>query len=114
MRTTARITFTEFDTTSEVSGLDGSTYIVVTIHFTIDAGSGPRPASASIGISTRQGRRTYELVEPTWAYQPPLSGAILDYVREAERLFRSAHAGQEHGDLSRTVELELDLSALPL
>jgi hypothetical protein len=113
MRTTARITFTEFDTTSEVSGLDGSTYIVVTIHFTIEAGKGPRPASASIGISTRQGRRSYELVEPAWAYQPPLSQAILDYVREAERQFRSAPAGQEHGALSRTVELEIDLSALP-
>ena len=36
MRTKARITFTDFDTTSEVSGLDGSTYIVVTIQFTID------------------------------------------------------------------------------
>ncbi len=114
MRTTARITFTEFDTTSEVSGLDGSTYIVVTVHFTIEAGSGPRPASASIGISTRQGRRSYELVEPAWAYQPPLSKVILDYVREAERLFRTAPPGQEHGALNRTVELELDLSALPL
>ena len=63
---------------------------------------------------TRQGRRSYELVEPTWAYQPPLSGAILDYVREAERTFRSAPAGHDHGSLQRTVELELDLSALPL
>jgi hypothetical protein len=114
MKTTARISFTEFDTTSEVSGLDGSTYIVVTIHFTIEIGNGPRPVSASIGISTKQGRRSYELVEPTWAYQPPLSGAILDYVREAERMFRSTPAGQEHGALQRTVELELDLSALPI
>jgi len=114
MTTTARITFNEFDTTSEVSGLDGSTYIVITIHFTIEAGNGPRPASASIGISTRQGRRSYELVEPTWAYQPPLSGAILDYVREAERTFRSAPAGHDHGSLKRTVELELDLTTIPL
>jgi hypothetical protein len=114
MRTKARISFTEFDTTSEVSGLDGSTYIVITIHFTIEAGNGPRSTSASIGISTNQGRRTYELVEPTWAYQPPLSGAILDYVREAERVFRNAPAGHDHGSLSRSVELELDLSALPI
>jgi hypothetical protein len=114
MRTKARITFTEFDTTSEVSGLDGSTYIVVTIQYSIDVGMGPRPVSASIGISTRQGRRSYELVEPGWAYQPPLSEAILEYVREAERQFRSAHAGHDHGQLARTVELELDLSTIPL
>ncbi|HXU81927.1 MAG TPA: hypothetical protein VN914_11060 [Polyangia bacterium] len=93
--------------------MDGSTYIVVTIHFTIEAEEARRPASASIGISTRQGRRSYELVEPPWAYQPPLSQAILDYVREAERQFRNAPAGHDHGSLSRTVELELDLTALP-
>jgi hypothetical protein len=114
MRTKARITFTDFDTTSEVSGLDGSTYIVVTIRFSIDVGSGALPVSASIGISTRQGRRSYELVEPSWAYQPPLSRAILDYVREAERQFRSAPAGQDHGSLNREVELELDPSTLPI
>ena len=113
MRTKARITFTDFDTTSEVSGLDGSTYIVVTIHFTIDMGTVPLPTAASIGIQTRQGRRSYELVEPSWAYQPPLSRAILDYVREAERQFRNAAAGHDHGALSRTVELELDPSTLP-
>jgi hypothetical protein len=113
MRTQARITFSDFDTTSEISGLDGSTYIVVTVQFSIDLGSGPRPAHASIGISTRQGRRSYELVEPAWAYQAPLSQAILEYVREAERVFRTAHAGRDHGTLSRTVELELDPSTLP-
>jgi hypothetical protein len=113
MRTKARITFTDFDTTSEVSGLDGSTYIVVTIHFSIDVGTVPLPTTASIGISTRQGRRSYELVEPSWAYQPPLSRAILDYVREAERQFRNAPAGHDHGSLSRTVELELDSETLP-
>ena len=113
MRTKARITFTDFDTTSEISGLDGSTYIVVTIQFSIDAGSGPRQTRASIGISTRQGRRSYELVEPSWAYQPPLSQAILEYVREAERQFRSAHAGHESGALTRAVDLELDPSTLP-
>src|SRR5438477_4667129 len=104
MTTKARITFTQFDTTSEVSGLDGSTYSVITIHFTIEAGHGPRPVTASIGISTRQGRRSYELVEPAWAYQPPLSQAILEYVREAERQFRSTPAGHDHGSLNRTVE----------
>jgi hypothetical protein len=113
MSTKARITFTEFDTTSEVSGLDGSTYIVVTIHFTIELGAVTHPVAASIGISTRQGRRSYELVEPSWAYLPPLSRVILDYVREAERQFRNAPAGHDHGALSRTVELELDPSTLP-
>jgi hypothetical protein len=114
MTTKARISFTDFDTTSEVSGLDGGTYIVVTIQFTIDVGTGPRPTHASIGISTGQGRRSYELVEPPWAYQEPLAQAILDYVREAERQFRSAAAGHDHGALSRTVELELDLATIPL
>src|SRR4051812_24384051 len=113
MKTTARISFTEFDTTSEVSGLDGSTYIVVTIHFTIEIGNGPRPVSASIGISTKQGRRSYELVEPGWAYHPPLAQAILDYVREAERQFRTAPAGHDHGSLTRTLVLDLDPSLLP-
>jgi hypothetical protein len=115
MRTKARITFTDFDTTSEVSGLDGSTYIVVTVQFGIELGQVARRANASIGISTRQGRRTYELVEPSWAYQEPLSDAILEYVREAERLFRTAPAGHghDHGALSRTVELELDPATLP-
>lgn len=113
MRTTARISFNDFDTTSEISGLDGSTYIVVTIQFSIDTGTGPRAVSASIGISTRQGRRSYELVDPAWAYQPPLSQAILEYVREAERQFRTAPAGHDHGQLVRTVEVELDPSTLP-
>jgi hypothetical protein len=113
MRTKAKITFTDFVTTSEVSGLDGSTYIVVTIHFTIDVGTGALPTAASIGISTRQGRRSYELVEPSWAYQPPLSRAILDYVREAERQFRNAPAGHDHGALIRSVDLELDPGTLP-
>jgi len=114
MRTTARITFNDFDTTSEVSGLDGSTYIVVTIQFTIAHGTTTQATQASIGISTRQGRRTYELIEPPWAYQAALAQAILDYVREAERLFRIAPAGHEHGSLERTVELELDLTGIPL
>jgi hypothetical protein len=114
MKTQARITFSDFDTTSEVSGLDGSTYIVVTVHYTIDAGTGMRPLAASIGISHGQGRRSYELVEPAWAYAPPLGQAILDYVKEAERLFRSAPAGHDHGTLIRTVELELDTALLPL
>jgi hypothetical protein len=114
MKTKALVTFNDFDTTSEVSGLDGSTYIVVTVQFAIDLGKGPRPLQASIGISTRQGRRSYELVEPAWAYQPPLSQAILDYVREAERLFRTAPAGQDHGELRRSLELELDPATLPI
>jgi hypothetical protein len=113
MRTQARITFTDFDTTSEVSGLDGSTYIVVTVQFAIEARGESRRVSASIGISTRQSRRSYELVEPAWAYQPPLSQAILDYVREAERQFRGGPAGHDHGALTRTTELELDLSSVP-
>jgi hypothetical protein len=113
MSTKATITFTDFDTTSEVSGLDGSTYIVVTIRFSIDAGAGRLPTAASIGISTRQGRRSYELIEPSWAYQPPLSRAILDYVREAERQFRNAPAGHDQGSLTRTVELELAMENLP-
>jgi hypothetical protein len=111
--TRATVTFNEFDTTSEVSGLDGSTYIVVTAHYTIDLGNGPRPVAASIGISTRQGRRSYELVEPGWAYHPPLAQAILDYVREAERQFRTAPAGHDHGSLTRTLVLDLDPSLLP-
>jgi hypothetical protein len=110
--TKARITFTDFDTTSEVSGLDGSTYIVVTVRFSITANSFTRPCHASIGISTRQSRRSYELVEPAWAYQPPLSQAILDYVREAERQFRAGPAGHDSGSLTRTLELELDLASL--
>jgi hypothetical protein len=115
MKTKARITFNEFDTTSEVSGLDGSTYIVMTIQFAIELdGRCGHTGEASVGISTRQGRRTYELVEPSWAYQPPLSQAILDYVREAERVFRSAPAGDDCGSLCRTVELELDPSSLPV
>jgi hypothetical protein len=113
-RTKARITFTDFDTTSEVSGLDGSTYIVVTVQFAIDFGAGPRPTCASIGISTKQSRRTYELVEPPWlANQAALAQATLEYVREAERLFRTAAAAHDHRSFERTVELELDLSALP-
>lgn len=114
MSTRVRIVFTDFDTTSEVSGLDGSTYIVVTAQFTMDAGKGPVPARASIGISTRQGRRAYELVEPAWAYRDPLGNAILDYVREAERLFRVSPGSSEHRDLLRTVDLEMDISDLPL
>jgi hypothetical protein len=113
MKSPVRITFSDFDTTSEVSGLDGSTYIVVTVRYTLDAGTGLRPLTASIGISTRQGRRSYELVEPPWAYAPPLGQAILDYVREAERQFRTAPAGHDHGALVRMVDVELDLTVIP-
>src|SRR4051812_40801777 len=113
-RTKARVTFTDFDTTSEVSGLDGSTYIVVTVHFAIDHGTTHRAATASVGISTRQSRSTYEVVEPAWwANEPELSRAILDYVREAERVFRAAAAGHDHRRFERTMELELDPSAVP-
>jgi hypothetical protein len=113
-RTKARVTFTDFDTTSEISGLDGSTYIVVTVQFAVDHGGGPRTTHASIGVSTLQSRRTYELVEPAWvATQPELAHAILDYVREAERIFRSAAAAHDHRSFERTVDLELDVTTLP-
>jgi hypothetical protein len=113
-RTKARVTFTDFDTTSEISGLDGSTYIVVTVQFAIERDAGPTTTQASIGVSTMQSRRSYELVEPAWvATQPELAHAILEYVREAERIFRSAAAAHDHRSFERTVDLELDLTTLP-
>jgi hypothetical protein len=113
MRTRARITFSDFDTTSEISGLDGSTYIVVTVRLTVEHAEGSLSTSASIGITARQGRRNYELIEPPWAAQPALAEAILDYVRETERLFRLAPMSEEHRKRTRTVELDIDVSELP-
>jgi hypothetical protein len=113
-RTKARVTFTDFDTTSEISGLDGGTYIVVTVQFAIDHGAGPKTTQASIGVSTLQSRRSYELVDPAWvATQPDLSHAILEYVREAERIFRSAAAAHDHRSFERMVDLEVDLTTIP-
>jgi hypothetical protein len=113
MRTRARVTFTDFDTTSEISGLDGSTYIVVTVRITVEHASGSHTATASIGISARQGRRGYEIIEPPWAAQSAVAEAILDFVRETERLFRLAPMSDEHRQRARTVELDLDVSELP-
>jgi hypothetical protein len=117
MRTTERITFTDFDTTSEISGLDGSTYIVLVVHFTIqftaDQGRPPYPTSASVGITTRQGRRSYELMEPPWAAQPALAEAIVNYARDCERLFRRSPMSEEHRKNPRDVDLEIDLSQVP-
>ena len=112
MRTPARITFSDFDTTSEISGLDGSTYIVVTVRLTIDHDGGSHAATASIGVTGQQGRRSYELIEPSWVAQPALAEAVLDYVREAERLFRGSPLREEHRQRPRTVELVVDLDDL--
>jgi hypothetical protein len=112
MITRARITFSDFDTTSEVSGLDGSTYIVVTIRLAVEHAQGSLGTVASIGITARQGRRSYELIEPPWVAQPALGEAILDYVRETERLFRLAPVSEDHRRRVRTVELDLDLSEI--
>jgi hypothetical protein len=113
MSTRARVTFSEFDTTSEISGLDGSTYIVVTVRLAVERASGSLSTTASIGITARQGRRQYELIEPPWAAQPALAEAIIDYVRETERLFRLAPMSEEHRARKRTVELDIDASELP-
>src|SRR4051812_8524484 len=113
MRTRARITFSDFDTTSEISGLDGSTYIVVTIQLAVEHSGAAFATTASIGITARQGRRSYELIEPPWAAQPALAEAILDFVRETERLFRLSPMTEEHRRRRRAVDLELDLSELP-
>jgi hypothetical protein len=113
MRTRARVTFTDFDTTSEISGLDGSTYIVVTVRLAVEHESGSLSATASIGITARQGRRSYELIEPPWVAQPALAEAILDYVREAERLFRLAPMSDDCRKHVRTAEMDLDVSELP-
>jgi hypothetical protein len=112
MRTPARITFSDFDTTSEISGLDGSTYIVVTVRLTIEHAGGTHAATASIGISGHQGRRSYELIEPGWLAQPALAEAVMDYVREGERLFRVAPVTGNHRQRKRTVELDVDLSEM--
>jgi hypothetical protein len=113
MRTRARVTFSDFDTTSEISGLDGSTYIVVSVRLAVEHGDGSLSTTASIGITARQGRRSYELIEPPWAAQPALAEAILDFVRETERLFRIAPMSEEHRRRTRAVELDLDLSDVP-
>jgi hypothetical protein len=113
MRTRARITFSDFDTTSEISGLDGSTYIVVTIQLAVEHSGAALSTTASIGITARQGRRSYELIEPPWAAQPALAEAILDFVRETERLFRLSPMSDEHRRRRRTLDLDLDLSELP-
>jgi hypothetical protein len=113
MRTRARITFSDFDTTSEISGLDGSTYIVVTVRLALVHPEGSLATTASIGITARQGRRHYELIEPPWAAQPALGEAILDYVRETERLFRLAPMTDDHRARTRTVDLDIDTSELP-
>jgi hypothetical protein len=112
MRTPARITFSDFDTTSEVSGLDGSTYIVVTVRLTIEHAGGTHTANASIGVTGLQGRRSYELIEPDWLAQTAVSEAVMDYVREAERAFRVSPLTDEHRHRRRTVELDVDLSQL--
>jgi hypothetical protein len=113
MRTRARITFSDFDTTSEISGLDGSTYIVVTVRLAVEHAEVSLSTTASIGISARQGRRSYELIEPPWAAQPALAEAILDFVREMERQFRLSPMSEEHRRRSRTVELDLDVAEIP-
>jgi hypothetical protein len=112
MCTRARITFSEFDTTSEISGLDGSTYIVVTVRLDVVRAEGSLSTTASIGITARQGRRNYELIEPPWIAQPGLADAILDYVREMERLFRLAPLGEDYRTRARTVDLDIDFSEL--
>jgi hypothetical protein len=113
MRQRARITFSDFDTTSEVSGLDGSTYIVVTIRLLVEHAAGSLSTTASVGITARQGRRSYELVEPAWAAQAALAEAVLDFVRETERLFRLAPLSEEHRRRTRSVELDVETSELP-
>jgi hypothetical protein len=113
MRTRAKVTFSDFDTTSEISGLDGSTYIVVTVRLVVEHAEGGLSTTASIGITARQGRRSYELIEPPWAAQPVLAEAMIDFVRETERLFRLAPMSDDHRRRARTVELDLDVSELP-
>jgi hypothetical protein len=107
---TFRVQFREFDMTSEVGGLDGSTYMVVTVSFTLQEAERPAvDASASVGVSSRHGRRSYELLDESWQRVPALAQAIIDYVRDSERALRSIVPGGDRRSREKTVDLQLDL-----
>ena len=109
-RTRCRVRFTHFDTTSEVGGIDGSTCVVVSVAFTLDQGRGPVPARASVGVDTRQGRRSYEVLDERWARQPALVQAIIDYVRAGERIPPPFRVADDESRRERTVDLDLDVA----
>jgi hypothetical protein len=104
-----RVHFREFDTTSEVGGIDGSTYMVVTVVFSIQEDHrAPVESSATVGIATRHGRRTYELIDESWQRHPVLAKAIVDYVRDSERSLRTIVADGDRASREKTIDLELD------
>lgn len=110
--TRTRVTFESFDTTSEVSGLDGSTFTVALVRFRIDRRSESVEGTASIGVSSRAGRRSYELIEPAAAAETPFEDAVVQYVRRSEKMLHLAGVtgrGGDDGPAARTIELDLDV-----
>lgn len=108
MSTRVRVRFSEFDITSEVGGLDGSTYLVVNVSFAVETDGGSVAARAGVGITSQHGRRSYEVVDETWARHPALAQALVDYVKDAEKIFRVPVLGRGSERLARTVDLLLE------
>lgn len=107
-----RVTFQEFDTTSEIGGVDGSTYVLFVVTFVLDDGEGVvLRRTASVGVIGELGRRRYEPADDTWAGEPALQAAIVEYVKEAERFSRAPVTTRNHHRLER--QLTLELNGLP-
>lgn len=111
MTTRARVTFQSFDTTSEVSGLDGSTFTVALVGYRIDHRAGSLEGTASVGVSSRAGRRSYELIEPAHAVSTPFAAAVVHYVRCSEKALHLAGVDIDASGApaARTIELDLDV-----
>lgn len=103
-----RVRFFEFDTTSEISRGDGSTYLVVTVSLALEEGGVSRRVIARVGIATSQGRRHYELLEEAGTgaiHAPPVARAIVEYVKEVAPRFHFPGAHHEQGAMEKTIEL---------